>query len=208
MSEYLINENELITEGDVELKVITPLLLNPEPIGLGYNNSNIQSKISLRKLTIDKGSKAQLYYPDFIVNVNGIPLVVIEAKKPNEDLVEAFRQASLYAGEINRFFKKDVNPCELIIATDGKLLLAGSWDSSVRQFSIPISEWLTTDSNFGSFLSRFSFSNLEKSAAASRKLIRTDAAYKNPLNLLGGKFVQNQSVSNSFGEGISIQYQH
>lgn len=208
MSEYLINENELITEGDVELKVITPLLLNPEPIGLGYNNSNIQSKISLRKLTIDKGSKAQLYYPDFIVNVNGIPLVVIEAKKPNEDVVEAFRQASLYAGEINRFFKKDVNPCELIIATDGKLLLAGSWDSSDPQFSIPVCEWLITDSNFGSFLSRFSFSNVEKSAAASRKLIRTDAAYKNPLNLLGGKFVQNQSVSNSFGEGISIQYQH
>ena len=208
MSEYLINEKELMTEGDVELKVITPLLLNPEPIGLGYNNSNIQSKISLRKLTIDKGAKAQLYYPDFIVNVNGIPLVVIEAKKPNEDLVEAFRQASLYAGEINRFFKKDINPCELIIATDGKLLLAGSWDSADPQFSIPISEWLTTDSNFGSFLFRFSFSNLEKSAAASRKLIRTDASYKNPLNLLGGKYVQNQSISNSFGETISIQYQH
>jgi len=208
MSEYLINDKELITEGDVELKVITPLLLNPEPVGLGYNNSNIQSKISLRKLTIDKGAKAQLYYPDFIVNVNGIPLIVIEAKKPNEDLDEAYRQASLYASEINRFFKKDNNPCELIIATDGKSLLAGSWDSADPEFSIPVSEWLTTDANFGSFLSRFSFSNVEKSATTSRKLIRTDAAYKNPLNLLGGKYVQNQSISNTFGETISIQYQH
>ncbi len=187
MSEYIINEKELITEGDVELKVITPLLLNPEPIGLGYTNSNIQSKISLRKLTIDKGAKAQLYYPDFIINVNGVPLIVIEAKKPNEDLEEAFRQASLYAGEINRFFNKDVNPCELIIATDGKSLLAGSWDSANSQFSIPVSDWLTTDANFSSFLSRFSYSNLEKSATTSRKLIRTDAAYKNPLNLLLAK---------------------
>src|SRR5690606_23163564 len=109
---------------------------------------------------------------------------VIEAKKPNEDLVEAYRQASLYASEINRFFKKNVNPCELIIATDGKNLLAGSWDSASPEFSIPISEWLTTDSNFGSFLSSFSCSNLEKKASMSRKLIRTDASFKNPLNLL------------------------
>ena len=208
MSEYIINEKELITEGDVEFKVITPLLLNPEPIGLGYNNSNIQSKISLRKLMIDKGAKAQLYYPDFIINVNGIPLIVIEVKKPNEDLVEAYRQASLYASEINRFFKKDVNPCELIIATDGKNLLAGSWDSASPEFSIPISEWLATDTNFGSFLSSFSYSNLEKKASASRKLIRTDTSFKNPLNLLGGKYVQNQSINNTFGETISIQYQH
>lgn len=208
MSEYIINDRELITEGDVELKVITPLLLNPEPIGLGFNNSNLQSKISLRKLMIDKGAKAQLYYPDFIVNVDGIPLIVIEAKKPNEDLVEAYRQASLYASEINRFFKKDINPCELIIATDGKNLVAGSWDSASPEFSIPISEWLTTDSNFGSFLSSFSFSNLRNKASISRKLIRTDASFKNPLNLLGGKYVQNQSINNTFGENISIQYQH
>jgi len=208
MSEYLINEKELISEGDVELKVITPLLLNPEPIGLGYSNSNIQSKISLRKLMIDKGAKAQRYYPDFILNVNGIPLIVIEAKKPNEDLDEAYRQASLYASEINRFFDKNVNPCELIIATDGKALLAGSWDSVKPQFSIPISEWLTTNTDFGSFLSVFSFSNLEKKAAVSRKSIRTEATFKNPLNLLGGKYVQNQSITNTFGETISIQYQH
>lgn len=208
MSEYIINEKELITEGDVELKVITPLLFNPEPIGLGYNNSNIQSKVSLRKLMIDKGAKAQLYYPDFIVNVNGIPLIVIEAKKPDEDIEEAFRQASLYASEINRFFDKDLNPCELIIATDGKLLLAGSWDTAKPQFSIPVSEWLTTNTNFGRFLSIFSFSILEKKAAISRKLIRTETVFKNPLNLLGGKYIQNQSITNTFGETISIQYQH
>lgn len=208
MSEYLIDEKELITEGDVELKVITPLLLNPEPLGLGYSNSNIQSKISLRKLMIDKGAKAQLYYPDFIINVNGLPLIVIEAKKPNEDLEEAFRQASLYAGEINRFFKKDINPCELVIATDGINLLAGTWDSANPEFEIPISNWLTTDTDFGSFLSNFSFSKLEKQASTSRKLIRTDASFKNPLNLLGGKYIQNQSNSNSFGETISIQYKH
>lgn len=208
MSEYLINEQELITEGDVELKVIMPLLLNPEPIGLGYSNSNIQSKISLRKLMVDKGAKAQLYYPDFLINVNGIPLITIEAKKLGEDLEEAFRQASLYSSEINRFFKQGVNPCELIIATDGSSLLAGSWDSASPHFSIPISDWVPTNSEFGRFLSTFSHSSLDKKASITRKQIRTDASYKNPLNLLGGKYIQNQSTTNTFGESISIQYQH
>ena len=160
MNEYNVDRNNLITEGDVELKILTPLLTNPEPIGLGYNYTNIQSKLSLRKLTIDKGAKAQLYYPDFIINVNGLPVIVIEAKKPDENLEEAFRQASLYASEINRFFKKDVNPCELIIATDGILLLAGSWDTGKPTYTIPISDWILTNKDFSEFLSNFSSSKL------------------------------------------------
>lgn len=208
MSEYKIDKKNLITEGDVELKIISPLLTNPEPIGLGYNSSHIQSKISLRKLVIDKGTKSQLYYPDFIINVNGIPVIVVEAKKPNEDLDEAFRQASLYASEINRLFKKEVNPCELILATDGINLIAGTWDSANPLFSIPVSNWLATDKEFSSFLSAFSLSKLEKSASKYRKIIRTDAIFKNPLLMLGGKYIQNQSINNAFGESISIQYQH
>jgi hypothetical protein len=208
MNEYQIKVEELITEGDVELKVITPLLLTPEPIGLGFENSNIQSKISLRKLQIDKGSKSQLYYPDFLINVNGIPLIIIEAKKPDEDLKEAFRQASLYAGEINRFFKKNVNPCELIIASDGKQLYAGTWDSGEPAFIIPVEEWLTTNDSFGSFLSFFSYSSIKNKAGDARKKIRTEASFKNPLSLLGGKYIQNQSINNTFGETISIRYQH
>ena len=208
MNEYNVDRNNLITEGDVELKILTPLLTNPEPIGLGYNYTNIQSKLSLRKLTIDKGAKAQLYYPDFIINVNGLPVIVIEAKKPDENLEEAFRQASLYASEINRFFKKDVNPCELIIATDGILLLAGSWDTGKPTYTIPISDWILTNKDFSEFLSNFSSSKLMKSAVEFRKIIRTDAVFKNPLLLLGGKYIQNQINNNSFGETISIQYQH
>lgn len=208
MNEYNVDRNNLITEGDVELKILTPLLTNPEPIGLGYNYTNIQSKLSLRKLTIDKGAKAQLYYPDFIINVNGLPVIVIEAKKPDENLEEAFRQASLYASEINRFFKKDVNPCELIIATDGILLLAGSWDTAKPTYTIPISDWILTNKDFSDFLSNFSSSKLVKSAVEFRKIIRTDAIFKNPLLLLGGKYIQNQINNNSFGETISIQYQH
>ncbi len=208
MNEYIIEEKELLTEGDVETKVILPLLTKPEPIGLGYNHSNIQSKISLRKIKIDKGAKAQLYYPDYLININGIPIIVIEAKKPNEDLNEAFRQASLYASEINRFFKEGVNPCKYVFATDGDVLYAGMWDNANPKFNIPISEWEVTNNNFSAFLENFSYSRLNKFAIEMRKKIRTEVVFKKPLFLLGGKYIQNQSINNSFGESISIQYQH
>jgi hypothetical protein len=208
MNEYVIEPKSLITEGDVELKVITPLLTNPEPIGLGYDFNDIQSKLSLRKLLIDKGANAHLYYPDFIINLNGVPLVVIEAKKPGENLSEAFRQGSLYAAEINRFFKQKLNPCQFVFATDGIELYGGTWDNADPLFKISTKDWLITNKDYSSFIESFGRSKLEPFSVEVRKTIRTDVSYKNPLNLLGGKHIQNQNVSNSFGESISINYQH
>lgn len=208
MNTYNISKTKLITEGDVETKVILPLLTNEEPIGLGFHNHDIQSKRSLKKLLIDKGDKAQRYYPDFVVSINGLPLIVVEAKKPEENLEEAFRQASLYAAELNRAFPIDENPCQLIIAINGLNLIAGSWETAKPLFNIPIDSWLVTDRDFSLFTSTFCKTELVPKSENVRKALRTEVMYKNPLYLLGGKYVQDQTVSNEFGETISINYQH
>lgn len=208
MSEYKIDLNQIITEGDVELKVIIPLLTNEEPIGLGYDKTNIQTKQSLKKILIDKGNKSQLYYPDFVISINGIPLFVVEAKKPNEDLFEAFRQASLYAGELNRYFPTDINPCELIIATDGLRILAGSWETATPHFDLSSDDWIVSNNGFSAFLQIFSFSEIDRKSITFRKALNTKANYTNPLYQLGGKLIQDQTNSNTFGETISIGYQH
>jgi hypothetical protein len=208
MNEYQVDKNYLLTESDVEQKVIYPLLTNMEPLGLGYDQTEIQTKINLQKILIDKGAKAILYYPDYLITVNGVPSIIIEAKKPEEDLIEAFRQASLYAAELNRKFEKDINPCQLIIACDGLTLLAGSWDSAAAQFTINTSNWLSSEKDFNAFSHRFSKSTLEKESNEIRARIRKNISYKKPLNLLGGKFIQNKPSENSFGETISIQYRH
>ncbi|GAL79534.1 hypothetical protein JCM19274_2042 [Algibacter lectus] len=71
---------EQFTEGDVEMKRIYPLLTKNIPEGLGLKEYNIQSKASLKKILIDKGTSQKLYYPDFAITISGVPLIIIEAK--------------------------------------------------------------------------------------------------------------------------------
>jgi hypothetical protein len=199
---------EDFTESDVEMKRIYPLLIKETPEGLGYKEYNIQTKASLKKILIDKGSSQKLYYPDFAITVSGVPSIIIEAKKPNEDLDEAYRQACLYANELNREYPSKINPCELVIASDGKFIYAGNIDTNKPDFKIPYSNWLSTDVDFDKFLKLFNHNELEIKAEKIKNKLRTEAKFKNPINLLGGKKIRNLESSNSFGENISIQYRH
>lgn len=208
MCKYNIVEEHLQSESDVEQKVIYPLLTNPQPIGLGFSHTEIQTKFNLKKLQIDKGNKASLYYPDYLITIDGIPAIVIEAKRPHEDLSEAFRQASLYAGEINRYFMDDINPCKYIIACDGLTMYAGVWDNAKPAFEIKTGSWQISESDFSTFFNTFSKDNIEKYSDLLRKQIRKNVTFKKPLHLIGGKSIQNRQIKNSFGETISIQYRH
>ncbi|MDB5012291.1 MAG: ribosomal protein [Daejeonella sp.] len=208
MNDYQIDPASLNSESDVEQKVIWPLLTKPDPIGLGYHQTEIQTKLNLKKLEIDKGAKSHLYYPDYLITIDGIPSIIIEAKKPEEDLNEAYRQASLYAAEINRYFESNVNPCSLIIACDGIRLAAGYWDQAEKKYEIETENWIATDKKFNEFISVFAKSKLSKSVEILKKTIRRNIQFKKPLYLLGGNSIQNKQTTNSFGETISIEYQH
>ena len=91
----------LLSESDVEQKFIIDLLTTEIPDGLGFKTSDFKTKIDIRKIAIDKGTKKKLYFPDYAVVIDGLPLMIIEAKTPGEDLSEAIREARLYATEIN-----------------------------------------------------------------------------------------------------------
>ena len=207
MNDYIIDRNQLSTESDVEQKVIYPLITKTEPQGLGFDSTEILTKHNLKKLDIDKGSKSVLYFPDYIINVKGIPLIIIEAKRPDEDLDEAFREASLYAGELNRKFDSKVNPCHLIMACDGIRLLAGNWDSAKPQFDIGTAQWNYAESAFNDFCNTFSKSSVEKVAVEFKKIIRVKKYFWKPL-ILVGKHAANRATENKFGETISLEYRH
>ena len=87
----------LVTESDVEQKFIYPFLKTSAPIGLGLKDAEILTKHILRRRIIDKGQKQKYYFPDYLITIRGIPILVVEAKSPNESLANGYFEARLYA---------------------------------------------------------------------------------------------------------------
>lgn len=115
------------SEGDVEAQIVVPLLTSEALLGL--DASLVRSKEHLRPIDVGKGaSKTRGYYPDFSVYINALPICIVEAKSPVNDVEQGYREAALYALELNKHFPTRINPCQVLIATNGIEVHAGHWD--------------------------------------------------------------------------------
>ena len=119
--------DDLTTESDVEQKFLWPLLTSETPTGLGYLPVDIKTKPDIRSLRIDKGTAKKLYHPDYVIVIAGMPVFIVEAKRPSEDPLEALREARLYAQELNASFATGINPCSRIISSNGLLTVSAPW---------------------------------------------------------------------------------
>lgn len=204
-----LQEAKIFTESDVEQKFIYNLLTELPPLGLGYNDSDFRTKLDIRKLKIDKGKKEHLYFPDYIIVIDGLPMLIIEAKAPNENLDEAIREARLYAIELNSQFPQNINPCSKLIVTNGNTTIATTWDSDVQQIMFNFEDVNITNVNFDKFIKFAAKNVLSQDSQQIRRNIRLDSRFVKPVHLLGGKTVQNESVGeNSFGANISLEYKY
>ncbi len=78
-----IDHDNLIlrSEGDVEAKLLIPLLSSE--LYLGIPSQNFFSKEYLAPTEVDKGAKIPGgYYPDFSVWIHGFPVLLVEARPP------------------------------------------------------------------------------------------------------------------------------
>jgi len=100
--------------------------------------------------------------PDVVVYVNGIPLVVIEAKSPlnvKDKTGEAFEQIRQYERDIPRlFFSNAFN-----IVTDGAQVLYGATGSSSKYYAEWRDAWPKKDADFPSILAKGLWCLLEPS---------------------------------------------
>jgi hypothetical protein len=121
-------EHGVETEADVEHKVIWPLLTGANFLEIPA--ASIKAKEYLRPVQLDKAAgRASGYYPDFSVWEKALPVLITEAKGPDVAAEIGYREASLYARDLNQKYKSDLNPCRFIISCNGLRLLAGYWDS-------------------------------------------------------------------------------
>lgn len=81
------------TESDVEQFFIAPFLTGSA--FLSIPETSIRTKESLAAYSIDKGRTRKRYVPDYVVYCEGYPIVVIEAKNPEERLDDGFSGATL-----------------------------------------------------------------------------------------------------------------
>jgi type I restriction enzyme M protein len=99
MRNILCDLSSLSNEASVETWFVNPLLEL-----LGYVASDIKLKTSIDSIRVGQGRKKIPYKPDYIVSVDGLPVIVIDAKTPDEDIDNWVSQCSSYCLEINKLF--------------------------------------------------------------------------------------------------------
>ncbi|WP_195707937.1 type I restriction enzyme HsdR N-terminal domain-containing protein [Brucella sp. 10RB9214] len=197
------NVSELITESDVEQKFLYPLLTESTPSGLSISSENILTKPNIRRFEIDKGRVSKIYFPDIIVIKNSYPVLVIEVKKPTEDITAGFREARLYATELNAVYPGGINPAQRILATNGVKTLVGYWDQSDPILQLDFDDIAPYAEKFAALQEIIGDSYLDAISVSFADAIRPNRFYM-PRRLIGGKAVQDEILpKNSFGATIS-----
>lgn len=199
---------DLKTESDVEQKLIWPILTSISPQGLSYGPAEVLTKLSIRRLEIGKGAARKLYYPDYLVLLAGLPVLVVEAKAVAEDPLDGLDEARLYAGEINALFPSGLNPCAHVLSCNGERLLYGAWDSSTPILDLKFADITLASTLYARLIGLLERKVLAPSAAKLRQGTGPKERVR-PTASLGGQTVRNEQLGhNTFGSALTLEYGH
>jgi len=199
---------DLVTESDVEQKLLWPLLTANAPSGLELLSSDVITKPNIRRIEIGKGSSRKLYFPDYLVVLAGLPVLVIEAKAPGASIDEALREARLYGNELNAIFPAGINPCARVIVCNGGQLATAPVDTSQPDMVIDFVELTTASASYARLIEHCQKSTLQAHADRIRRRCRKPT-YTRALSLVGGLGFQNEELApNTFGATIVGDYGH
>lgn len=197
---------DLISESDVEQKLIFPMLTSKPPLGLGYNTVDIRTKHDIRRVAIDKGRAEKLYWPDYLIVICGIPIIVVEAKKPEDGCDEGLREGRLYATELNSYFPSGINPCQWVIACNGRMVVCCAADSAEPRCALQLSDIDPSNLGYASFVSLLARTTAQAIADRLRKDL-TSRPFFRAVNLLGGQSIRDEDFGyNDLGSKLALDY--
>ena len=198
----------LLTESDVEQKLVWPMLTSSPPVGLGFSAADVVTKLSIRRLEIGKGSNRRLYFPDYLVVLAGLPLLVIEAKAPSESVDLGLDEARLYANEINSLLPAGINPCGRVVACNGHQLLSAPVDTAAPDVTLDCRDLSLGRADYAHFVELCVRAALQRRADDVRRRFRRDN-YVRAAQFVGGETFQNEEMPpNTFGATIAGDYGH
>jgi len=196
---------ELKNESDVEQKLVFPLLTGDEPIGLRHALKNILTKPDIRIFAGGKHRKRKELRPDYILSMRGIPIVVVEAKHPNDKLVDGLNDARMYANELNSVYPHGFNPVSLIFASNGKRLGLQHVDQEAPFLELDLKDVNLASAKFLEFANAASADAiLEKYTKLKlpNKASEVTALYLNNRE----SPVEAEILQNTFGERLNIDF--
>lgn len=199
-------KDDLVTESDVEQKFIYQFLTQEYPKGCSYNPSSVMTKHRIKPYIIGK-SKPKQYFPDYMIEIDGVPVMIIEAKNPDVDVYSAFSEARLYANELNAKFIHQINPCRKIIVSNGITTIAGFYDQEEHRIEILFDDFVVGNIHFGELLDFASYDNLNNYYQTLIRKIKGESKFFKPVGQVGGRKAQNSELKeNSFGRTMSLNY--
>lgn len=147
------DKNDLINEADVEALFVDRLLSY-----FKYPDDKIKRKKSLDEFVIGKGSKKEKYKPDYVLlDSANEPIIVIDAKSPNEGIEKYHYQVSSYALQLNQKFK-DRNPVLYTVLTNGNIFSVYPWDSNQPVFYLTFDDFNPNNENYLELKANLSYS--------------------------------------------------
>ena len=167
--EYSVLRNE----SDVEQFLVQPLL-----DFLGYTSNYLKTKATLPKETIGKGSGRKAYIPDYLGYTTkrlDKPVIVVDAKHPNEPAKQGVLDAQLYASVLRRRIKEP-KPDQFCIGCNGDKLFVRHYDSDVTLHSLDFDDMQDGNSRFSALVSSLSRSVLSR---PTKRVATSDFDYRN-----------------------------
>ena len=131
---------QLSTESDVEQKFVLPLLINSEYLNIP--SLAVKTKVYIQATKFSKKAGVTSGdYPDYSVWSRGFPVLLVEVKNPKVSAENGYKEAQLYAQNLNNNYRSGLNPTKFLLSINGKNLLFGYWDSDPI-FSAAVSDLL------------------------------------------------------------------
>ena len=101
----------------------------------------MKRKESITQITIGKGSKKENYKPDYVLlDSANEPIIVIDAKAPDENPENYHYQVSSYALYLNQKYSNK-NPVRYVVVTNAHKFIVYPWDSEAPIFDLQFEEF-------------------------------------------------------------------
>ena len=208
MENLFCNISDLNNEASVESFFVDRMIE-----ALHYEDKDLKLKTSIAEYTIGQGRKKVLYKPDYVILVNGIPTVVIDAKSTDEDIAKWEEQCSSYSLEINKEY--DYNPVMYYILCNGLKTNVYKWDKKEPLLSLDFVDFKEGGLIYSEFFDLLCRENIQEKAIQLKQSLESESFRFEKISLkeMGALFqkihkdiwtIEKKSVGAAFLELIKI----